>query len=84
METQLNAVNYVISPEKKNKIIMSKTHELKCVKEPFQVKWAGNKDWEFRKNDRDYKVGDVLLEKEYDAENSTYSGERYIETRRID
>lgn len=54
-----------------NKIIK---HELKCVNPPFKIKWDGNKNWEFRKNDRDYKVGDMLIEKEYDLASDTYSG----------
>lgn len=54
-------------------------HELKCVLDPFQAKWDGKKDWEFRKNDRDYRVGDFLLEREYNPEDKTYSGREIIE-----
>lgn len=51
-----------------------KTHELKCVLEPFQMKWDRKKLWEFRKNDRDFQVGDTLWEREYNPENNTYTG----------
>lgn len=54
-------------------------HELKCVPEPFQIKWEGKKEWEFRKNDRDYRVGDFLLEREYDPQTNTYSGREILE-----
>lgn len=40
-------------------------HELKCWDRVFQDKWRGLKPWEFRKNDRDYKVGDIIIEREY-------------------
>lgn len=39
------------------------THELKCHPDPFHAKWMNLKNWEIRKNDRDFKVGDVLIEK---------------------
>lgn len=56
-----------------------KTHELKCILEPFQQKWNGNKNWEYRKNDRDFKVGDILIEKEYDSVADSYSGREIVE-----
>lgn len=40
-------------------------HELKCHADPFHAKWHNLKNWEIRKNDRDFKVGDVLIEKEF-------------------
>ena len=55
------------------------THELKCLVEPFQAKWDGDKNWEFRKNDRDYKIGDILKEREYDAEKNVYSSREILE-----
>lgn len=54
-------------------------HELKCVIEPFQAKWEKKKSWEFRKNDRDFRVGDYLLEREYDSTNNTYTGREILE-----
>ena len=35
-------------------------HELKCLKEFFEEIIVGDKRFEVRKNDRDYKVGDYL------------------------
>jgi len=58
---------------------MITTHELKCVKEPFQAKWEGKKFWEFRKNDRDFKLDDVLKEREYDPITNEYSGREILE-----
>lgn len=54
-------------------------HELKCAPEPFQAKWEGRKEWEFRKNDRDYREGDLLLEREYDISSNSYSGREILE-----
>lgn len=36
------------------------THELKCLKKYFTQVLLGKKNFELRKNDRDYKVGDIL------------------------
>ena len=41
-------------------------HELKILPEYFKAQKAGKKNFEIRKNDRDYKVGDKLVLKEYD------------------
>lgn len=56
-----------------------KTHELKLLKEPFREKWNGNKNWEYRLNDRDFQVGDTLVEKEYDHINNTFTGREITE-----
>jgi len=37
-----------------------KVHELKTINPFFQDVWDGKKDFEVRKNDRDFKVGDRL------------------------
>ncbi len=47
-------------------------HELKILPKYFQAVRNGNKTFELRKHDRDYKVGDYLLLREYD--NGDYTG----------
>lgn len=44
---------------------MKNTHELKILPQYFQAVWEGNKTFELRKNDRDYRVGDTLVLREY-------------------
>lgn len=48
-----------------------KTHELKILPEFFTAVLEGRKTFELRNNDRDYKVDDVLLLKEFDGEKYT-------------
>lgn len=42
-----------------------KVHELKCWPSPFSAMWDGRKRFELRRNDRGYRVGDVLHLREY-------------------
>jgi hypothetical protein len=49
-----------------------KIHELKTIKPFFNQVYIGMKTFEVRKNDRDFKIGDVLHLKEYYDGN--YSG----------
>jgi hypothetical protein len=51
-----------------------KTHELKTIQPYFDECKKGNKKFEFRKNDRNFEVGDEVLLREYDPETDTYSG----------
>lgn len=44
-------------------------HELKILPKYFKDVVEGNKTFEIRKDDRDYKVGDILILKEYDLSN---------------
>ena len=44
---------------------MSKIHELKILPYFFRAVKAGSKTFELRKNDRDFKVGDILVLKEF-------------------
>lgn len=43
------------------------THELKILPKYFEDVMTGKKNFEIRKNDRDFKVGDYLLLKEYEG-----------------
>ncbi|MFH6944588.1 DUF3850 domain-containing protein [Flavobacterium sp. FlaQc-50] len=61
---------------------MVKIHELKTWQKYFVDIFCGLKNFELRKNDRDFKVGDEVLLKEYDAFKREYTGR--ILHRRID
>lgn len=50
------------------------THELKIHPKYFSAVATGIKTFEVRKKDRDYKVGDVLLLKEFDPVTNKYTG----------
>lgn len=52
------------------------THELKTVNPHFTDVWEGRKTFEIRKNDRDFKIGDSLILKEYDPSTDSYSGRK--------
>ena len=49
-------------------------HELKTWSEQFHAVRSGRKTFEFRYNDRDYNVGDILVLREYNPVIKTYSG----------
>lgn len=53
--------------------MMKKVHELKILSEHFWPVVDGLKKAELRKNDRDFKVGDILALYEW---NGDYTGER--------
>ena len=55
---------------------MSKDHELKTWPRIFRAIKSGLKPWEYRKNDRDFEVGDRLILKEYCPYQSRYLGEK--------
>jgi hypothetical protein len=57
-------------------------HELKIHPKHYRGVLLGLKKVEIRLNDRDYKVGDLLLLNEYDPETQKYSGCQVI--RKID
>lgn len=49
-----------------------KVHELKLDEKYFDLVDTGLKTFEIRKNDRDYRVGDLLALSRYDSENKSY------------
>lgn len=51
-----------------------KTHNLKCWPEYFRAVLNGEKTFELRFNDRDYRVGDVLVLEEYDNKEERNTG----------
>ena len=53
------------------------THELKTWPEYFESILTGEKTFEIRKNDRDFKRGDILILREWSPETEQYTG-RYI------
>ena len=50
------------------------THQLKTWTWFFQAIVDGKKPWEIRFNDRDFKVGDILILREFDPERNSYTG----------
>jgi len=59
-------------------------HELKTHENYFQEVYLLNKTFECRKNDRDFKVYDTLILKEFNPVTNTYSGrEIYCSVRSI-
>lgn len=51
-----------------------KTHHLKMWPVYFAQTKLGNKNFEIRKNDRDFHVGDVLILEEFDITSKKYTG----------
>jgi hypothetical protein len=54
------------------------THSLKTWPEPFSATIHGQKRFEFRKNDRDFKVGDKLSLHEWDPTKEKYTGRSVV------
>lgn len=53
-------------------------HELKILPKYFKAQKDGIKNFEIRKNDRDYKVGDGIYLREYDPTDKKYTGRRIL------
>lgn len=52
-----------------------KTHYLKTLPQYFQALWDGKKNFELRKNDRDFRAEDILVLQEYAPSSlPTYTG----------
>ncbi len=52
----------------------TKTHELKIVPAYYEAVASGRKCFELRNNDRDFKVGDQVLLREWYPETESYTG----------
>lgn len=52
-------------------------HDLKILPNFFEQVANGNKTFEIRKNDRNFKIGDVLLLREIEPTRSTHEPVRY-------
>jgi hypothetical protein len=57
---------------------MMKIHALKTCKAPFAASAAGDKDFEWRQNDRGFEVGDVLILCEYDEKEGIVTGRTLV------
>lgn len=56
----------------------TKTHRLKTWPEYFIPIVIGGKTFEFRKDDRDFKIGDHLLLREWDWQKKQYTGREVV------
>lgn len=50
---------------------MQTTHELKILPQYFDAIATGSKNFEIRRNDRNFKTGDILLLREHNRKNFT-------------
>jgi ParB family transcriptional regulator, chromosome partitioning protein len=59
---------------------MMLTHELKCENPYFTDIWQGLKDFEIRKNDRNFRTGDIVILNEIESERKRkiYAEIKYI------
>lgn len=54
--------------------LSDRVHDLKCWPVPFAAILDGSKTFEWRKNDRDYRVGDMLHLREWTSDGERYTG----------
>lgn len=67
-----------MSDLKSNNKQMSELHYLKIYPEFFTQVFLGNKTFEIRKNDRNFKTGDIVILQEYDEMASRYTGREIV------
>lgn len=54
-------------------------HELKILPNLFEAKLRGLKPWEYRKNDRQFAKGDLMIEREYEPVSGCFTGRSITE-----
>lgn len=54
-------------------------HKLKCLPQYFSLTWDGKKDFEIRKNDRNFQVGQTVLLREYNSNENTFTGREIVQ-----
>jgi hypothetical protein len=57
---------------------VSKTHDLKTWPEPFEAVFSWRKEFEIRKNDRDFAEGDILVLREWTPDGERYTGRKMV------
>lgn len=55
-----------------------KLHELKILPKYYKAQIEGKKNFEIRKNDRNYRIGDWIALKEYDPQTKKFTGQSFI------
>lgn len=53
---------------------MKPDHELKCWPESFAAIWRGHKTYDIRRDDRGFKILDLLLLREWGPDSREYTG----------
>lgn len=53
--------------------------EVKCIQPFFDEVWYNNKPFEIRINDRNYEVGDIVWQREYEPDVNEYPGRSVIQ-----
>jgi hypothetical protein len=58
----------------KDEMTMNHEHDLKSWPEMFELTMSGVKNFELRKNDRNYSIGDRVRLREWEPRTQTYTG----------
>lgn len=65
--------NRLTAPATDTSVKMPKIHELKVHPDVWDDLWSGIKTWEYRVNDRNYEVGDVLYLRKIDPKTGNFT-----------